>query len=452
MKEHISKLRTANSPIMKVLFILAMTMALMIPNGLIQNLIQERSKRKSLIENEVSQSFGHDQKIMAPILRIPYTVTYLVNDGKDTTTSKGILSRSPQKSEITGDINTSTRKRSIYDIVVYDADLDIASEFNTSILDEKAYQDHAFHYDEAYLIFGLSDPNGLSDSTTISAAGQALKLNGLSTFTNTDLRYIKTTPFTYEPGQALAVHLDLKFKGTGGFNVEPSGNQMKVSIKSPWQDPSFVGSQLPDHHDVNEGFTSTWTTNQFAHDYPAFWSDDHKVKNRNFGFGVKLIQPVSEYGKNSRTAKYALLIISLTFGIFFFFEILQKKRVHPIQYILIGFALTVFYLLLLSITEHLGFDLAYLISSIATIGLIVAYARHILQSRRSTIVLGLLLSGLFSYIFVILQMQEFALLAGSLALFTVLSLVMMLSRKVDWYEVGKPLAQSGTPAPQQEII
>jgi len=180
--------------------------------------------------------------------------------------------------------------------------------------------------------------------------------------------------------------------------------------------------------------------NKFSHRHPLIWQSDSKALESSAYFGVNLIQPISEYGKNFRTSKYALLIISLTFGIFFFFEILLKKSIHPIQYTLVGFALTIFYLLLLSITEHLGFDKAYLISSIATISLIVVYTHFILKRiGASTLLLGLL-SALFGYVFIILQMQDFALLAGAVALFVVLATVMLLSRNVNWYNVGKTKA------------
>ena len=409
----------------------------MIPNFMIQDLIQERTTRKALIESEVSKSYGRNQKIMAPLLRLPYTISYTSDDGQKVNSSKGTFTFTPHSSDLTGNIATSTRKRSIYEVVVYETEMKMKSMLTDRGLTEVNYPNHTIHYDKAHLIVGLSDPNGLSDDSDMSVNGTRLKLNGLSTYTNGELKYIKSKNFIYEPGDKLEVIANMNFKGTGDLMIEPIGEQMKVTLTSPWQDPSFTGTRLPDNYDTSEGFSSTWSTNQYAHDYPNSWSDDYKVKNRNFAFGVDLIQPVNEYSKNSRTAKYALLIISLTFGIFFFFEILLKKKVHPIQYILIGFALTVFYLLLLSITEHLGFDKAYLISSVATIGLIVSYASHILQTAKSTGMLGLLLTGLFTYIFIILQMQDFALLAGALALFTVLSIVMLLSRKVDWYALSK---------------
>ena len=439
MENQISKLK--NSPVLKIGFILIMILLLMIPNALIQELTNERSNRKSIIESEVARSYGQSQKVMVPLLRLPYTVRFEDKDGNKFSSRDGVYTLTPTKSEVNGHIATSTRKRSIYEVVVYDSKLKLESILDDSTLANSILPNYNFHYDKAHLIVGLSDPNGLSDNSSVSINGNTLQLDGISDYRNGALRYVKTESFNYEPGKELQVAANMNFKGTQALMIEPVGNQMKVKLTSPWMDPSFSGTRLPDNYDITDGFTSVWTTNQYAHDYPSSWADDHKVKNKNYGFGVDLIQPINEYSKNLRTTKYALLIISLTFGIFFFFEILLKKKIHPIQYILIGFALTVFYLLLLSITEHLGFDLAYLISSIATICLIVAYARHILQSIKSTAILGLLLSSLFGYIFIILQMQDFALLAGALALFSVLALVMMLSRKVDWYALSQGISK-----------
>jgi inner membrane protein len=439
MENQISKLKNNNSPLLKILFILFIILLLMIPNVLIQNLISERANRKAQIEREVAKSYGQAQKVMPPLLRIPYTRIYKSDKDAEISSKEGIFTFTPSTSDLLCNLTTDTRKRSIYEVVVYESEMQIKSQLSDRLISAQTHKDYTFHYDRAHLIVGLTDPNGLSDNSQLKINGQALDLQGVSTYRNGNLRYVKSETFVYKPGQELSVIADLSFKGTKSLMVEPVGEQMKIKIDSPWQDPSFAGTRLPDNYDIAEGFTSTWITNQYAHDYPTSWSDDQKINNKNFGFGVNLIQPINEYGKNSRTAKYALLIIALTFGIFFFFEILLKKKVHPIQYILIGFALTVFYLLLLSITEHLGFDLAYIISAIATIGLIVSYASHLLSSTKSTAILSLLLSGLFGYIFIILQMQDFALLAGALALFTVLTIVMMLSRKINWYALNQSL-------------
>jgi len=430
------KLKRNSSVILKVVFILIMIALLMIPNFMIQGLIYERSGRKAEIESEIAKSYGQSQKVMAPILRVPYTKTTKYKNG-ETSVAKGDFSFSSNETKIDGNITPSLRRRSIYDIVVYDAALQIESELNISQPDNNLFPSLELDYSQAYMIIGLADPNGLTDESTMLVNGKAVEFDGVSTYKNHSLHFVKTKSFAVTPESALAINIDLRLKGTKSLTIEPSGEKTTVDLQSPWPDPSFVGTKLPNSRDITEkGFTSKWNINKYAHNYPKQWINDHESLNQNFEFGVKLLQPIDEYGKNSRTAKYALLIIVLCFAIFFFFEILFKKQIHPIQYTMIGFALTIFFLLLLSITEHLGFDKAYLISSIATVGLIVVYTNFILVTKKATVTLAFLLTGLFSYIFIILQMEDFALLAGALALFVVLAAVMFLSRKVDWYNLS----------------
>lgn len=428
--------RIKTSVTTKVLFILFMTLLLMIPNFMIKDLIRERSGRKIGIEREVARSYGKEQKVMVPILRIPYVKTIVADDGA-ISYSRGNMNYSPSSSSINGEVATSTRKRSIYEIVVYNTQLDMEQSFDISNFDVQQYPNYKLDYTQAHFIYGISDANGLYEDSDILINGKAIKMKGLYPASN-NMNWVESMPFSLDPLKPFQVSYSLKLKGTKSLSFEPIGDNYKVKLNSPWQAPSFVGAKLPTKYDItDEGFESTWSVNKFAHDHPHHALYDSAMLTANNSFGVNLILPVDEYGKNSRTAKYALLIISLTFGIFFFFEILYKKLIHPIQYLLVGFALTVFFLLLLSITEHLGFNLSYLISSIATVGLIVSYASYILENRKSTVILLGLLTGLFSYIFIILQMEDFALLAGAVALFVVLASVMHISRGINWYQLSK---------------
>lgn len=435
-----TKFAIRNSIIVKVLFILFMMLLLMIPNMMIRDLIRERSARKNQIEYDVAKSYGQEQNVMPPILRIPYTKKYKNNYGNEVTKS-GTVSYYPDKTVIDGTINTDIRKRSIYEVVVYNSELDIQSNILHSI-PKSTGGEYEYDYENAYLIIGLSDPSGLRDDSSIRVNGKEIPLDGATSIESGEghvysYKWIKTENFSISPKSELKTMTNLKFKGTKSLSIEPVGESMKVKLTSPWMDPSFVGTELPNYDITSEGFTSTWEVNKFIHNRPQHFLDYHGSLHQGFSFGVNLIQPVDEYGKNNRTAKYALLLISLTFGIFFFFEVLFKELIHPIQYTLVGFALTIFFLLLLSITEHLGFDSAYLISSSATIAMIATYSSSILRSRKAIYILSLLLIGLFGYIFIILQMQDFALLAGALSLFTVLAIVMFLSRNINWYKLSE---------------
>jgi len=424
--------------IIKIIAILVMILLLMIPNMLIQNLIYERKNRKLDIERDVAKSHGESQAYLPPILCIPFKKKLINSKGVEYF-EDGIIRYAPEENKIDCQVNTEIRQRSIYDIIVYETELDVQTNIAVNLKNPESYWNYTIDYTKAFLTFGLTDMNGISDSSKIIVNGNEVELDGIFNSERNNQRYIKTKQFKVSKDETLDIQSQLFVSGTKSIFFEPIGDKMEVNMNSEWKDPSFVGSKLPVKRDISEtGFTAYWATNNYSHSYPKNWTNDSSISIREQnGFGTNLIQPIDEYGKNSRTIKYALLIIALTFGIFFFFEILFKKMVHPIQYTLIGFALTVFYLLLLSITEHLGFDKAYLISSTATIGLIVGYSASILKSKKATAILLLLLAGLFAYIFIILQMSDFALLAGALALFAVLATVMILSRKIDWYNLTK---------------
>ncbi len=428
ISKHTSKLKGSAS--LKAMTIFILIIILMIPNYKIKSLINERSSRKATVEREVAKSYGLAQQVTSPIIRLPYTYTYTVD--YEERTKKGFLNFSPKSTIIDGEIMTDTRKRSIFDILVYDAALDIEQTFDMTDINMAEY-DYDINYDEAYFIYGVSDPNGISSELSITVNGQALKNEGLVSNNSGNRSYIKSSPFTLDMTKTLEVKTKSTFKGTSSIQFEPIGHNYTVSLESPWPHPSFIGSKLPNRYDItHEGFDSHWALNKFANAIPKAWMN-HDYNIHKASFGVNFIQPLDEYGKTKRTAKYALLIIILCFSIYFIFEILQKKPMHPIQYILVGSAITVFFLLLISLSEHIGYNLAYLISSIATIGLISFYSSFILSSLMSTIVLSSLLSGLFTYIYLILQMQDFALLAGALALFVIIGSVMMISRNVNWY-------------------
>ena len=206
-----------------------------------------------------------------------------------------------------------------------------------------------------------------------------------------------------------------------------------MNLNSDWGDPKFNGAFLPDNHKITEkNFDAHWKVLHLNRNFPQQWHGNQFQVN-DAAFGVSLLIPVDHYQKSTRSAKYAIMIIAFTFLVFFFVEVLNKTRIHPIQYFLVGLALIIFYSLLLAISEHLNFNLAYLISSLATISLVVLYAHSIFRKISLSRFTALTLIILYAYVFVILQLQDYALLMGSIGLFVVMAIVMYLSRKIDWY-------------------
>jgi inner membrane protein len=229
-------------------------------------------------------------------------------------------------------------------------------------------------------------------------------------------------------------NFQLDLNGSKDLQIVPVGQQNQIQLQSDWPDPKFMGSFLPESHEIDdEGFTAKWKVLSLNRNFPQQW----KGKNHNLqhtAFGVEMLVPVDEYQKTTRSAKYGIMIIVLTFTIFFFVEVLNRKRIHPFQYILVGLALALFYVLLLSIAEHTSFNRAFIFASLMILGMVILYTRTVYRNMTLAIYTGASLVAMYGFIFITIQQQELALLFGSIGLFLILAMVMWLSRKVNWYE------------------
>jgi inner membrane protein len=230
--------------------------------------------------------------------------------------------------------------------------------------------------------------------------------------------------------------MDIALRGSGSLHFLPLGSYSNFNIQSSWPGPSFDGNTLPAERKISDsGFLATWKFNAANLPFTSVrW--DEGINTKNLAFGVSLVQPADQYVKSMRSAKYAVLIIGLTFALFFIFELMQKKPVHPVQYVLVGIALVIFYTLLVSISEIILFDYAYTIAAVATIILIALYAKSHFNTWRSAIIFTLLLAGLYGFIYVLISLEDTALLVGSIALFIVVAVIMYVTRKINWYQPG----------------
>jgi inner membrane protein len=320
--------------------------------------------------------------------------------------------------------------------------------------------------DKSFISVGIPDMRGLEERNNLKLNGQELEfVSGIITdnvvrdfnFYNDNFRdkYSEITPkkiFTEDTNggssSGLSANIptnylyskfnfefDLKLKGSERLAFVPLGKTTDVKMSSNWASPSFDGSFLPDERELNEtGFSSNWHILDLNRNYPQSWvGGNYNIYDSVFG--VSLIEPVDGYQKSNRSIAYAILIIALTFLIFLSFEIFNRKKIHPVQYILVGLSLVLFYALLISISEILGFNLAYGIASLATIGLIVLYSNIILKEKRFVAIQGGILVFLYAFVYILLQLEDYALFIGSVGLFIILSTIMYLSRKIDWYSI-----------------
>jgi inner membrane protein len=420
-----------NSVTIKLLSIGILIAILLIPNSMIKSLITERQMSQFEAIEEVSEKWGAPLEIAGPILTIPFNRINTDKDGSYTT--KHFAHFLPTALNIDGNLNPEIRKRGIYEVIVYNTQLKLEGNFDEIDFDDFHINESQILWEEAFVSIGIPDMSGIQSAIPLNFNNDTYKTEpGIPVSDLVSSGVNARVSFT-KPEKAIPFSLNLNINGTKSLSFLPLGKNTNVQVTSNWPHPSFDGQFLPDDYEINkEGFTAKWSVFDLNRNYPQHWEgQNHKIKASSFG--VNLYQPVDNYQRNTRSAKYAVLILFLTFITFFFVEILNKKRIHPVQYILVGLALTVFYTLLLSLSEQVGFNLAYLIASAIIVGMISMYAKSILASSKLAFILFAFFSLIYSFIFVILQLEDFALLVGSFGLVLVLGICMYLSRKVDWY-------------------
>ncbi len=416
----------------RLIIIAFLALILLIPTAMVRSLIDERQYTSQNAIREVSKLWSDEQVLAGPVISIPY-VEYQKKD-KEVITIKHYAHFLPEELYIEGDLAPEMRHRGIFDVVVYRTKLKIKGSFRSPDFSQWPIDRANIRWEQAKLSFGLSDLRGIENQLRMQWGDSILTFDpGVE---NSDvIRSGVTTPVSFEQNK-LSFSFDISLKGSQTLRFTPVGKMNKVKLTSSWKNPSFKGRFLPDNYTIDEkGFVANWKVLHLNRNYPQQWTDRSQSISGS-EFDVELYVPADQYQKSTRSAKYAIMFIALTFVLFFFVEIFNAKRIHPIQYLLVGFALILFFTLLLSISEHVGFNKAYLISAFATLALIAIYVRSVLGSFKLTAITSSILIILYGFIFVTLQLQDYALLLGSIGLFIVLAVVMILSRKVDWYDLS----------------
>ena len=416
---------------------------LLIPVSMVESLIRERESRQEEAIREVSSKWGEQQTITGLVLTVPYKTYEKVyeKEGSDKFRLVEAIKYAhflPEELNINGTVSPEVRYRGIYEVIVYNSKINLSGSFYTPNFEAWKIDRTNIIWEDASVSLGLSDLRSIQENI-------AVKWNGTSYFFNPGVASndviqngISTRlPFNRADSaiKKATFSLDLNFNGSSGLNFIPLGKVTKVAIRSTWKSPSFDGAFLPDKREIGaDGFSANWEVLHLNRSYPqSFRGTTEGISESSFG--VNLIVPVDEYQKSMRSAKYAVIFITLTFLIFFFVQILNGIKIHPIQYIIVGLALCVFYTLLIALSEHIPFKYSYLISSVSIIALITLYAKSIFNSKVLTRLICLILVILYLFIYSIIQMEDYALLMGSIGLFIVLAIIMYLSRKIDWYAI-----------------
>jgi len=425
----------------KIAIIGFITLILLLPSSKIRSLIDERQDTKDEAAYNISQKWGNSQTIAGPLLTIPYSdeIDYWEDGSKHTSKTRKLVHILPDQLIINSELIPETLNRGIYEIAVYDSQSTLKGVFNNVTLSDLVEDTTNLLLDEAFISIGVSDLRGLKEHIDFNWGAQQYKFeSGLSSLQNNKMGNAISAKvpvsITNDELDEISFKINLRLNGSKQLFFTPSGSETEVTMTSTWNSPSFQGNYLPnaDSKEISDaGFKASWNVIDLNRSLPKAWFDKANDLMES-KFGVHLFIPTDNYQQSERSIKYSILLIGLTFLIFFCTEIVNKASVHPIQYLFVGTALIIFYLLLVSLSEHISFSAAYMISVISTVTLTAFYTHAIFHVKRFTIILTAILTALYSFIFVIIQLENFALLAGSIGLFLILAGIMFYTRKINW--------------------
>lgn len=435
--------RFTRSPSFKFFLIGGLLLLLGIPLALVWLAVSEREGRATGVRNEVAQLWGREQAVSGPYLIVPYTIKVMVMQGdkpiEQLEERRAVFL--PESFNVTGDTKSEVRKRSIYEVTVYTAKTRLEGRFATPDIRLAAPNAASVRWRDAIIALSLTDVSGLKEAAVLVVDGKrriafepSIGVPGIYTQgINAQLASQNDqppAPFTFEA--------DLTFTGSSTLSFAPVGRETKVQVKSDWPHPSFMGAFLPEARDIRaDGFTATWRVPHLARSVPQAWSIGelgHADFERfsAYAFGVNYFVPVDYYNLVDRAAKYGLLFLTVAFLSVFVLELTSGTRVHAVQYVFVGLSMILFYVLLLSFAEHIGFTAAYFAASGATGGTLSLYVGKAMRSRGKGLIMLSIFLILYSLLYLILRLEDYALLAGAVAGFAMLTITMFATLRVHW--------------------
>ena len=437
MQTAFDKLRGSSSA--KVGVIGLLVLVLLIPVGMILGVIDDRSRVSEESRQEIMRAWGWQQVIAGPILVLPYEIVRISQYG-ERIVDEGMVFLLPRELSIDAELIPEIRYRGIHEVPVYTAHTNMKGTFGPPDISGLGIDNATVDWDRAYIALSITDARPIKNTPELDINGTRSQFRSGGTQIAGLAPQITASLGDYfgdsARDEALQFSIDLDVSGTDSLQYMPFGDETKVSIRSSWPSPSFIGNYLPETREIGDsGFTANWRVSSLGRSYPSRWtSAEVALANGNqSAFGVDFFIPIGLYQLTTRATKYAILFIGLTFVSFFLFEVMAGLRLHPLQYLLVGFANTLFYLLLLSLAEHIGFAAAYLTSTLASAGLITGYSLSVLGSRARALLVMAILGILYSFLYLILSAETYAMLAGSIGLWAALGLVMYLTRRINWF-------------------
>lgn len=447
MQQQLSVLR--RSSMLKVAGIGVLILVMLIPMSMTRGVIADRTSFSQAARMDIMRSWGQQQVVAGPILVVPYRLTRNhPNGGRyDEESELYVL---PNELIVDVHMIPELRNRGLHEVPVYTANTTMRGTFPAPKTSGLGIDEATFDWSRAYFAVAVSDARAIRNSPDIT----------ISTGNNEDqsarfeaggAKVAGFPPQIVAPAGdilsedvrrgSLEFAIVLDISGTDRLQYLPLGDTTRVTIQSNWNSPSFIGSHLPENRDVrDDGFIASWRVSSLGRALPSRWTPSHYANTgvEASAFGVDLFVPIGLYQLTDRATKYAVLFIGLTFVAYFLFEVLARIRLHPLQYLLVGLANTLFYLLLLSFAEHIGFSWSYLVSTMASTGLVTAYSATILGGWQRASLIAAMLACLYGFLYLTLNAESYAMLAGAIGLWLILGTVMYLTRGIDWYQWGRP--------------
>lgn len=434
---------------MKLFGIFVLVLVLLIPLSMIESVLYERLQRRNTTLEEITSTWGKDQSLVGPVLVVPFQfntshwedrtegVKIVRVEVRDTAVARAFFL--PKTFNASGELTPHTRYRGIYRTTVYSADLTLEGTFDLPDYEAIRIGKEQFFWDQAFVSVGIPDLRGTREALKLTwgdseyAFAPNSNVDELGAGVHCALRRFRgfSAPIPFR--------IPLTFNGNSTLLVAPVGIENQVNLKSVWADPAFRGAFLPIDRTVTpRGFQARWSVSHLGRDFPQFWTDQGggslgRDRVDAALFGVELVTLVDAYRNVERAIKYGILFLTMIFTAFFLFEVMKASRVHSFQYILVGAALCLFYLLLLSLSELIRFPFAYTAAATAATAMISLYTAAVLKSGRRACLIGAMLVTIYGFLYVTLQLQDYALLTGSLGLTVALATVMYVTRNIDWY-------------------
>jgi inner membrane protein len=422
----------------KVLGIGVLALLMTIPLMQVSGLVSERQQLRETAIAQIAQGWGGQQVLGGPVLTVPTLTQLAVAENQPPQTRAGSESMLADELKMDVVLAVQTRSYGIYTAPVFVSTVKLGGQFRAEDLAQFRRASNAqWQGSKAELRLPIGDLRGLQEVSGLRINGKPTRFDSSADRVGPWSTVVVPIDLDALADQPIDVEITLKLDGTESLQLLPLARSTDVTMRAPWRDPSFIGAALPLEHQLDaKGFSAHWHMLDLNRSYGQHWTDagdgiDKALQASTFG--VQLYQPVDVYQRNVRAGKYGLLFIAMTFVAFFLFEILKRLRVHPVQYLLVGAALATFYVVLLALSEQIGFGPAYALAAAAVALIVGGYAMAVLHARRAGLLLGGVLGLIYAMLYGLIAAEQYALLIGALVLLVMVALMMYLTRRIDWY-------------------